>query len=106
MMKHSNAAKNPKGFTTRNLISVAALLFLLAGCSVHGSGNKSPAKLGLPNQTIDAVTAGIREENRGDDAMAGPTQQQQKFQVFMTDLPDETGKRTDAGLVTLSGGSS
>lgn len=99
MIKHKNTDKKAWSF-----ISMAGLLLLLSGCSVHGSGNKSPAKLGLPGQTIDAVTAEIREESRGDDGMGSA--KQQKFQVFMTDLPDETGKRTDAGLITLSGASS
>lgn len=96
-MKHRNTE-------TRKLIAMAALLLLVSGCSAHGSGANSPAKKGLPHQTIDAVVAGIHEENQGDDAMG--TMKQQKFQVFMTGLPDETGKCAEPGLVILSGASS
>ncbi len=81
---------------------IITTLLSLAGCSAHSNNHKSPAQLGLPNQTLDAVTASIREEHRGDDVMAG-AKQPQKFQVFMTNLPDETGKCIEAGLVTLSG---
>ena len=109
MIKHRNTetrvCKN-KGITphlTPRFIVMATLLLLVSGCSAHGSGAYSPAKKGLPNQTIDAVVTGIHEENRGDDAM-GSTKQQ-KFQVFMTGLPDETGKCADPGLVILSGAS-
>lgn len=90
--------------STPKFIAMATLLLLVSGCSAHSSGSTSPAKQGLPNQTIDAVVAGIHEENHGDDAM-GSTKQK-KFQVFMTGLPDETGKRADPGLVILSGASS
>ncbi len=90
--------------STSKFVVMATLLLLVSGCSAHGSGDNSPAKKGLPGQTIDAVVSGIHEENRGDDAMG--TTKQQKFQVFMTWLPDETGKRSDAGLVILSGVSS
>jgi hypothetical protein len=91
-------------YSTPKFIAMATLLLLVSGCSTHGSGNNSPGKLGLPGQTIDAVTAGIHEENRGDDAMG--CHKQKKFQVFMTGLPDETGKRTPTGLIVLSGASS
>lgn len=90
--------------STPKFIAMATLLLLVSGCSAHGGGANSPANKGLPGQTIDAVVSGIHEENRGDDAM-GSTKQQ-KFQVFMTGLPDETGKRADPGLVILSGASS
>lgn len=96
--------KHVVSHSTPKFIVMAALLLLVSGCSTHGGGANSPAKKGLPGQTIDAVVAGIHEENRGDDAM-GSTKQQ-KFQVFMTSLPDETGKRSDAGLVMLTGVSS
>lgn len=113
-MKHRNTESHKhvnKGINryfvshpTPKFFVMASLLLLVSGCSAHGSGNNSPAKLGLPGQTIDAVTAGIHEENRNDDAMG--CHKQKKFQVFMTGLPDETGKRADAGLVMLSGVSS
>ncbi len=82
-------------------ITITTTLLLLSSCSTHGSGSNSPAKRGLPGQTIDAVVAEIHEENRGDDVV-GITKHQ-KFQVFMTGLPDETGKHTDSGLIVLSG---
>lgn len=92
---------------TPKFIVMATLLLLVSGCSAHGGDANSPAKQGLPNQTIDTVVAGIHEENRGDDALGSMGScKQQKFQVFMTGLPDETGKRADPGLVILSGASS
>jgi hypothetical protein len=113
-MKHRNTEMRLRGNqgtpeyvvsrSTPKFIAMATLLLLVSGCSAHGGGANSPAKQGLPNQTIDAVVAGIHEENRGDDAMGSA--KQQKFQVFMTGLPDETGKRADPGLVILSGASS
>lgn len=113
-MKHSNIEtrlcdnKGIPGYfasrSTSKFVVMATLLLLVSGCSAHGSGAGSPANKGLPGQTIDAVVSGIHEETRGDDAMGSA--KQQKFQVFMTSLPDETGKRSDPGLVILSGASS
>lgn len=97
-MKHRNTENRVRFGIVRFL-----LLFLTAACSTHPTG-LSPAKRGLPGQTLDAVVAGIREEGRGDDTF-GSTKQP-TFEVFLTGLPNETGQHVDAGLVTLTGATS
>ncbi|MDO8303259.1 MAG: hypothetical protein Q7T18_08455, partial [Sedimentisphaerales bacterium] len=67
--------KHGASLSTPKFIAMATLLLLVSGCSAHGNGANSPAKKGLPDQTIDAVVAGIHEENQGDDAIGSAKQQ-------------------------------
>lgn len=99
--KHGNTEKRFNG--PYRFITMAMLLLLISGCSAHNQGTIPPQKLGCPHQTIDHVVTSIREEQRQDDAMGSP--KQQKFQVFMMNLPDEHGRVLEPGLITLSGGS-
>ena len=99
--QHRNTEKRLNG--PYRFITMAMLLLLMSGCSAHSRGTIPPQHLGCPNQTIDHVVSSIREEQRQDDTMGSA--KQQKFQVFMMNLPDEHGRVLEPGLITLSEGS-